>query len=66
MCVISTGCEGARGEKIAAKQIYVDLGPNIPRWSEYQRVKGVLITYLQPRNVKGIFGQISILNRKDL
>ena len=37
----STGCEGARGEKIGAKQIYVDLGPNIPKWSEY---KGILIT----------------------
>ena len=31
-----------------AKQIYVDLGPNIPKWSEY---KGILIT----SNPKPIF-----------
>ena len=29
-----------QGGKIAAKQIYVDLGPNIPKWSEY---KGILL-----------------------
>ena len=30
-----------QGVGIRAKQIYVDLGPNIPKWSEY---KGIWIT----------------------